>query len=112
MTAPAALRSLADQMGMGFVQELLEDFHADAPWRMEELDTAIRLGDCTRAGRAAHTLGSMVLTLGFDELGRVCRELEAALARAECAHLSPDAARAAALLDQALATTGRLRAGA
>lgn len=112
MTAPAALRSLADQMGMDFVQELLEDFHADAPWRMEEMSAAIGTGDCTRAARAAHTLGSMVLTLGFDELGRLCRELETALGGGGCAHLSPRAEQAAALLDEALATTGRLRAGA
>lgn len=77
MTAPALAAWLTERFDADFAAELLAEFRAAGRVRVLEARRAATRGDAVTVERAAHTLGSMALTVGFQELGSLCRTMEA-----------------------------------
>jgi len=77
----ATLRRFAETMGEddpGFVQEMIDQFLADAPALVATLREGLTTEDAETVRRAAHTLKSNAHTFGADDLGARCAALEAA----------------------------------
>ena len=77
MTAPALAAWLTERFDAEFAAELLAEFRSAGRVRVVEARTAAVRGDAVTVERATHTLGSMALTVGFQELGSLCRVMEA-----------------------------------
>ncbi len=69
---------LRDTYGLdpGAEHEVLAEFLAAAPARMEHMRAAIDGGDDTAAGHEAHTLKGSCRMLGADALAAICEEIE------------------------------------
>lgn len=78
--APPSYRSRLDQLAAELdpdsVAAIVEDFIADLPVRLAELEQFIGAGDCKEAERAAHSLKGVSASLGVDELSAKYRALE------------------------------------
>ena len=98
------LNSLASSISEEFVLELLDIFVEDAPMRLRELRSALDREDIQTAARAAHTLGTMVVTVGYEELGTQFRQIESSLRTAGVAQTRPLLEGLDGLLEEVLAT--------
>ncbi len=77
----ATLRRFAETMGdddPGFVQEMIDQFLADAPGLVDALRAGVASEDAEAVRRAAHTLKSNANTFGAIGLGERCAALEVA----------------------------------
>jgi HPt (histidine-containing phosphotransfer) domain-containing protein len=72
----AAVASLRELGGDGFVAEVVETFLDDAPALLATLRTSLEAGDTEELRRAAHTLKSNGQTFGAARFSELCRELE------------------------------------
>jgi signal transduction histidine kinase/DNA-binding response OmpR family regulator len=75
----ATFRSFVDTMGAddrGFVEEVIEEFLADAPGLVEAMRAGLDVGDADGVRRAAHTLKSNGSTFGARGLAALSAALE------------------------------------
>ena len=80
----AALGVLRELGGDEFVNEVIDAFLADAPELLATLHRSVDARQTDELRRAAHTLKSNGMTMGAEEFGELCRELEQ---RAKSGHL-------------------------
>ena len=71
------LRELGGEEDPGLLVELIDIYLADAPKRMEEIESALARNDWKLLERAAHTLKSASANIGALGLSAICRDLEA-----------------------------------
>ena len=72
----ATFDELKETAGPDFVVELVDTLLAEAPLMLEDLRSALAMGDADRFRRAAHSLKSNSQTFGALTLGAMARELE------------------------------------
>lgn len=104
------LRELGGDDDPSLVVELIDLFLADAPSRIEEIQTGLRDGDFELLERAAHTLKSSSANLGARELSQVCMELEEMGRKAEAPSADQHAERARSAFEKTQEALERLRA--
>ncbi|MEM7515384.1 MAG: Hpt domain-containing protein [Planctomycetota bacterium] len=104
------LRELGGDDDPGLVVELIDLFLADAPSRIEEIQTGLRTGDFELLERAAHTLKSSSANLGARELSQICLELEDMGRKAEASSADQHAERAQSAFEKTQEALVRLRA--
>ena len=80
-------RVAAHEMAAGDVADLVGEYLADAPARIEDLLRSYSVGDEDGLGRAAHTLKSSSAYMGALGLAEICREIEEAARRHESSDL-------------------------
>ncbi len=78
---PVDERALADRFGHNpaLLNQILEGFAQDAIFRMNDLKAGLENGDAEAAGRAAHKLANLSITVRAERAVELCRLLEARL---------------------------------
>jgi len=71
-----SLKELGGDDDPGLVLELVGMFLADAPVRMQEIETSLASGDIATLERAAHTLKSSSANIGAARLSASCKAME------------------------------------
>jgi signal transduction histidine kinase/CheY-like chemotaxis protein/HPt (histidine-containing phosphotransfer) domain-containing protein len=99
----AVLRTIAESAGADVADDLVETFAADAELQVAALRDAVRLGDLTAAGAAAHRLRGAAGSLGARTLAEACADLERAAQAGQAATLSSAIADLPTTLDAAVA---------
>jgi signal transduction histidine kinase/CheY-like chemotaxis protein len=76
----AAAASVASRFGVdeAFAMQLVGEFSASLPGRIEVLEAALREGNADRLGRAAHGLRGSALNLGLDAIAEAAARAEEA----------------------------------
>jgi signal transduction histidine kinase/DNA-binding NarL/FixJ family response regulator len=79
---PAAAAEIASRLGLDaeFAAELLAEFAASLPGRLETIEAALLGRDAERLGRASHGLRGSALNLGLDAIAVAAAHGEAAVA--------------------------------
>ena len=72
----ATFEELKQMSGPDFINELIDAFLEDAPHMIQNMQTAVTVGDEASFRRNAHSLKSNAYTFGATELGRLAKELE------------------------------------
>ena len=70
------LRSLSGPDGSEILAEAVELYLLDSAKLMADLDSAVSALDLVTVRETAHALGSASASLGADEIGKICRNLE------------------------------------
>ena len=72
----ATFEELKQMSGADFINELIDAFLEDAPNMIQNMQTAVEVGDVETFRRNAHSLKSNAYTFGATALGGLARELE------------------------------------
>ena len=67
---------LKQMSGADLINELIDAFLEDAPYMIQNMQTAVTAGDVESFRRNAHSLKSNAYTFGATELGMLAKELE------------------------------------
>jgi len=89
------------------VREVLETFRIDAEARTRGMEAASLAGQPGKAGREAHALKGMALSVGAGELAHVCRRVEGCAKEGNLRELSPAITSLRVCLDETLSAVGR-----
>jgi HPt (histidine-containing phosphotransfer) domain-containing protein len=72
------LKTLEQEVGAEYLPDIIDSYLSEAPALVDEITTAVALGDCEPVTRGAHPLKSSSANLGAMVLSELARKLELA----------------------------------